>query len=77
MVSIYYVLSIFFSNYAWVYPWTDKGITITYAFQNILDKSKRHKPNKIWINKYGKFYNKSMKLWRQNNDIEMCSAYDK
>ena len=49
MVSIYYVLSIFFSNYAWVYPWTDKGITITYAFQNILDKSKikRHKPNKI------------------------------
>ena len=47
MESISYVLLIFFSNYAWVYPWTDKGITITYAFQNILDKSKRHKPSKI------------------------------
>ena len=33
-----------------------KGITITNAFQKILDKS-NHKPKKIWINKGSEFYN--------------------
>ena len=39
-----------------------KGITITHAFQKILKESTR-KPNKIWIDKGSKFYNKSMKSW--------------
>ena len=35
-----------FSNYAWVIPLKDKGISIVNAFQEILDDSKI-KPNKI------------------------------
>ena len=45
------------------YPLKDKkGNTITNTFQKILDKS-NHKPNKIWVNKGSKFYNRSMKSW--------------
>ena len=36
-----------------------KGITISNAFQKILDESNR-KPNKIWLDKGSEFYNKSM-----------------
>ena len=39
-----------------------KGITITNAFLKNLDKSKC-KPNKIWVDKGRKFYNRSMKSW--------------
>ena len=40
-----------FSKYAQVIPLKDKnGITITYAFQKILDESNR-KPNDIWVDK--------------------------
>ena len=40
-----------FRKYAWVVPLKDKkGVTITNAFQKILDKSGR-KPNKIWVDK--------------------------
>ena len=36
-----------YSKYAWIIPMKDeKGITITNAFQKILDES-GHKPNKI------------------------------
>ena len=52
-----------YSKYAWVIPLKDKkGITITNAFQKILDESNR-KPNKIWIDKGSEFYNRSMKSW--------------
>ena len=45
-----------------VIPLKDKkGISITNAFQKILDKSNR-KPNKIWVDKGSKFYNRLMKL---------------
>ena len=37
-----------------------KRITITNAFQKILDESSR-KPNKIWVDKGNKFYNRSKK----------------
>ena len=44
-----------FSKYAWVIPLKDKkGVTITNAFQKILDKSRR-KPNKIWVDKEANF----------------------
>ena len=35
-----------------------------------LDKSKC-KPNKVWADKNSGFYNKSMKSFLQNNDIDM------
>ena len=55
-----YVTDIY-SKYAWVIPLKDKiGITITNAFQKILDDSGR-KPNKIWVDKGSEFYNRSMK----------------
>ena len=37
-----------------------KGITITKAFQEVLDKSGR-KPNKIGVDKGSEFYNRSIK----------------
>ena len=52
-----------FSKYAWVVPLKDeKGLSIANVFQSILKKSNR-KPNKIWVDKGRKFYNRSMKLW--------------
>ena len=52
-----------FSKDAWVIPLKDKkSITITNAFQKILDESNR-KLNKIWEDKGSEFYNRSMKSW--------------
>ena len=50
-----------FSKNAWVIRLNGKkGITITYAFQKILNKSNR-KPNKAWLDKDSEFYNRLMK----------------
>ena len=50
-----------YSKYAWVILLKDKkGITITNAFQKILDES-NFKPNKIWVDKSSEFCNRSMK----------------
>ena len=43
-----------------------KGIISTNVFQKILD-APNHKPNKIWVNKSGEFYNRSMKSFLQDN----------
>ena len=65
-----------FSKYAWVVPLKDpKVITITNAFQSILNYLKR-KPNKIWVDKSSGFYDRSMKSWLQNNDIKMYSTHN-
>ena len=57
---LFWVIDIY-NKYDWVIPLKDKkGITITNAFQKILDESNR-KPNKIWVDKASEFYNKSMK----------------
>ena len=65
-----------YSKYAWVIPLKDKkGITTTHAFQKILKESNR-KPNKIWVDKYGEFYNKLMKSWLGKNDIEMYTTFN-
>ena len=53
----------------------EKDITITNAFQKTLDNSK-HKPNKIWVGKGCKFYNRSMQLWLKDNDIEMYLTHN-
>ena len=47
-----------------------KVITSTNAFQKILVVSGR-KANKIWVDRGSEFYNRSMKSWLQDNDIEM------
>ena len=63
-----------FSKYAWVVSLNDKiSITITDAFQKILDES-GCKPNKIWIGKGREFHNESLKSWLQDNNIEMYST---
>ena len=59
-----------------VIPLKDKKeITITNAFQKVLDESNR-KPNKVWIDKGSKFYNISMKSWLEKNDIEIYSTHN-
>ena len=52
-----------------------KGITITNAFQKILDESKR-KPKKIWVDKGSEFNIRSMKSWLEKNYIEMNSTHN-
>ena len=65
-----------YSKYAWVVPLKDnKGVSIFNVFQGILKKSKR-KPNKIWVDKGGEFYNRSMKSWLEKNDIELYSSHN-
>ena len=65
-----------YSKYALVIPLKDKkGITITNAFQRTLNESK-HKPNKIWVEKGSKFYNRSMKSWLEKIDREMYSTHN-
>ena len=54
-----------FSKYTMVVPLKDKkGITLTYAFQKILDESYR-KLDKVWVDKGSQLYNRPMKLWLQ------------
>ena len=56
-----------YSKYAWVVPLKDKkGVSIVNAFQIILKKSNR-KPSKIWVDKGGEFYNRSVKSWLEKN----------
>ena len=52
-----------YSKFAWVIL---LKITITDAFQKMLDGSKL-KVNKIWVGKGSKFYNTSMKSWLEKN----------
>ena len=52
-----------------------KGVSIANAFQKILDDFKR-KPNKIWVNKGGEFYNNSFKKWLQDNDIVLYLTHN-
>ena len=51
------------------------AITITKAFQEILDVS-GHKPNKIWVDKESEFYNRLMKSWLKDNDMQMYSTHN-
>ena len=52
-----------YSKYAWVIPLKDKkGITVTNAFQKMLDELNR-KLNKIWVAEGSEFYSRSIKSW--------------
>ena len=60
-----------YTKYVWVVSLKDeKGITITKAFQEVLDKSGR-KPNKIGVDKGSEFYNRLIKSWLHDSDVEM------
>ena len=50
-------------------------IPVTNAFQEILKESNR-KPNKILVDKGLKFYNRSMKSFLQNNNIDINSTHN-
>ena len=65
-----------FSKCAWIIPLKDKKcVTITNAFQQILDNSDL-KPNKIWVDKSSEFYSSSFKKWLEDNDIKMYSTHN-
>ena len=64
-----------FSKYWWVISLKDKiGITISNAFQKILDES-NGKQNKTWVDKGIKFYNRSMRSWLEKKWHEMYSEH--
>ena len=64
------------SKYAWVVPLKDKrGIIIVTAFQSIWNSSKR-KPNKIWVDQVGEFYNNLLKRFLRINNIKMYSIFN-
>ena len=63
-----------FSKYTWVVPLKGKrGITIVNAFRKII--SKERKPNKIWVDQGGEFYNNLFKRFLKTNNIEMYLTY--
>ena len=65
-----------YSKYAFVIPLKDKkGISIVNAFNKIIKQSER-KPNKIWVDQGGEFYNNVFKKWLSDNDIIMYSTYN-
>ena len=64
-----------YSKYRFVIPLKDKkGISIVNAFNKIIKRSNR-KPNKIWVDQGGEFYNVFEK-WLSDNDINMYSRYN-
>ena len=65
-----------YSKYAFVIPLKDKKrISILNAFDKIIKQYNR-KPNKIWVDQGGEFYNNIFKKWLSDNDIIMYSMYN-
>ena len=64
-----------FIKYAFLIPLKDKkGISIVNAFNKMIKQSNR-KPNKIWVDQGGEFYNNVFEKWLSDNDINMYSTY--
>ena len=63
-----------YSKYAFVIPLEfKKGISVTNGFNR---KPSNRKPNKIWVDQGGEFYNNVFKKWLSDNDIIICSKYN-
>ena len=63
-----------YSKYVFVIPLKGKkGISIANAFNKIIKQSNR-KPNKIWVDQAGEFYNNVFEKWLSDNDINMYST---
>ena len=76
--GIKYVLCVIdlYSKYAFVVLLKDKkGISIANGFNKIIKQSNR-KPNKIWVDQGGEFYNNVFKKWLSDNDIIMYSTFN-
>ena len=66
-----------YSKYAFVAPLRDKkGISVANGFNKIIKQSDNRKPNKIWVDQGGEFYNNVFKRWLSNNNIIMYSTYN-
>ena len=64
-----------FSKYLWDILLKEKwGISIVNAFQKIISEGR--KPNKIWVDQGGEFYNNLFKRFLKINNIEMYSTYN-
>ena len=65
-----------YSKYAFVVSLRDKrGISIVNAFNKIIKQSNR-KPNKIWVDQGGEFYNRVFKKRLSDNDVIMYSTFN-
>ena len=65
-----------YRKYAFVIPLENKkGISVTNGFNKIIKQSNR-KPNKIWVDQGGEFYNNVFKKWLSDNDIIMYSTFN-
>ena len=75
--GIKYLLCVdLYSKHAFVVPLKDqKGISIVNAFNKMIKQSNR-KPNKIWVDQGGEFYNNVFKKWFSDNDIIMYSTHN-
>ena len=76
--NIKYLLCVIdaFTKYLWVKLLKyKKGKTVINAFVEIVNKS-NCKPNKLWVNQGGAFYNKLMQEWLDNNNGLMYFIYN-
>ena len=65
-----------FSKYVFVVPLKDKkGISIVNAYNKKIKQSHR-KPNKIWVDQGGEFYNRVFKKWLSDNNIIIYSTFN-
>ena len=65
-----------FSKYTFVVPLKDKkGISIVNVFDKIIKQSNR-KPNRIWVDQGGEFYNHVFKKWLSDNNIIKYSTFN-
>ena len=56
-----------YSKYVFVIPLENKkGISVTNGFNKIIKQSNR-KPNKMWVDQGGEFYNNVFKKWLSDN----------
>ena len=69
------MLLIFIVNMQSCYFERQKSISITNYFQKDLDES-NCKLNKILIDRYSEFSNRSVKSWLQDYDVEMYSTHN-
>ena len=66
-----------YRKYAFVILLKDKkGISIVNAAFNKIIKQSERKPNKIWVDQRGEFYNNVFKKWLSDNDIIIYSTYN-
>ena len=76
--GIKYILCVIdlYSKYAFLVALKDKkGISIVNSFNEIIKQSNK-KPNKIWVDQGGEFYNNVFEKWLSYNDIIKYSAYN-